>query len=435
MVWMLIASMALAACGSDSDSDVDTDGRTDPIVAPDPNPEPEVSMFSYGFKSTAGSDSNEAEYLVTQESIMEGTLSAQGTGYEQLSWNFFYNVGNTLFVTGYTNFTTQSYAVNGDNEVSELATFLFDKPLVMFGAIGDETLLATDSPSTGHDTRLLYTVDAATGFATKKVNYTIHDEDTGVPGGGTVGWATALVVRDDKMFVPFHKLNDSGNYATPDADTAYVAVYDYPLEDGAEPLKVISDTRTSHIGVNGMTTSLITTDSGDIYSYSNGTVSGGFNPASTKPSGILKIANGETEFDENYFFDIAEATDGGTIFWFDYVSGNKAIARILINEDECKAVSPDDDNACIWAAYGRNFFNQKLVVIDLVEKTVTDVTDVPLHAKRYTSPINIIDGKIYVSIESADDAYVYQVDVETATAVKGAKIEGKTVKGFFDLYN
>jgi len=244
-------------------------------------------------------------------------------------------------------------------------------------------------------------------------------------------------VRDDKMFVPFHKLDDLGYYTTPDADTAYVAVYDYPLEEGAEPLKVISDTRTSHIGVNGMTTSLITADSGDIYSFSNGTVSGGFNPASSKPSGILKIANGETEFDTDYFFNIEEATDGGTIFWFDYVSGNKAIARILVNEDECNAVVPTEENPspCSWAAYGKNFFNQKLVVIDLVEQTVTDVADVPLHAKRYTSPINIIDGKIYVSIETADDAYVYQVDVDTATAVKGAKIEGKTVKGFFDLFN
>jgi len=415
---VLSASVLLAACGSDSDSEG-------------------VVGASYGFKSSGGSDGSEAEYLVTQENIMEGTLSAQGTGYEQLSWNFFYNVGNTLFVTGYTNFTTQSYAVDENNEVSELATFLFDKALVMFGSIGDETLLATDSPSPGHGTRLLYTVDAATGFATKKVNYTIHDVDTGVPGQGTMGWATALVVRDDHLFVPFHKLDDLGYYTTPDADTAYVAVYDYPLEDNAEPLKIISDTRTSHIGVNGMTTSLITADNGDMYSFSNGTVSGGFNPASTKPSGILKIASGETEFDADYFFNIKEATNGGTIFWFDYVSNNKAIARILVNEDECNAVTPTEDtpSPCSWAAYGRDFYNQKLVVIDLVNQTVTDIAGVPLHAKRYTSPIDIIDGKIYVSIETAEDAYVYQVDIETATAVKGAKIEGKTIKGFFDLYN
>ena len=418
VVSLLSASIMLAACGSDSDS-------------------PGVPGISYGFKSSAGSDGNEAEYLVTQESIMEGTLSAQGRGDEQLSWNFFYNVGDTLFVTGYGDFNTRSYAVDSNNDVSELSTFLFDKPLVMFGSVGEETFLATDSPSDGHTSRLLYTVNAETGLVSSKTEYSIHDVDTGVPGEGTMGWATALVVRDDKMFVPFHKLDDLGYYSTPDADTAYVAVYDYPLEDGAEPLKVISDTRTSHIGVNGMTTSLITTDSGDIYSYSNGTVSGGFNPASTKPSGILKIANGETEFDEDYFFNIEEATDGGTVFWFDYVSNNKAIARILINEDECNAVIPTEANPapCSWAAYGKSFFNQKLVVIDLVDQTVTDVTDVPLHAKRYTSPINIIDGKIYVSIETADDAYVYQVDVETATAVKGAKIEGKTVKGFFDLYN
>ena len=46
-----------------------------------------------------------------------------------------------------------------------------------------------------------------------------------------------------------------------------------------------------------------------------------------------------------------------------------------------------------------------------------------------------MDGKVYVSATTAEDSYVYQIDIATATAVKGAKIEGKGIKGFHDLYN
>ena len=200
-----------------------------------------------------------------------------------------------------------------------------------------------------------------------------------------------------------------------------------------EPTKIISDDRTSNIGLNGVSTGLIQTDSGDMYSFSNGTLSGGFSPASTKPSGILKIANGTSEFDSEYFFDISAATDGGTIFWFDYLSDNLALARILTDEDECKAESEEDDYACAWAGYGRSYMNQKLVILDLDAQTVTDVAGVPLHAKRYTSPINLFDGKVYVTIPTNEEVATYEVDIATATGTKVAVIDGKTVKGYFNL--
>ena len=92
-----------------------------------------------------------------------------------------------------------------------------------------------------------------------------------------------------------------------------------------------------------------------------------------------------------------------------------------------------DNPKAPWGAYGREIFNQKLVIIDLDAQTVTDVANVPLHAKRYTSPLMVEDGMVYVSIETADDAFVYKVDVANATAVKGAKIVGKTIKGFYKL--
>lgn len=403
---LLLPVVLLAACSSD---DVSSD---DPIP----------TGISVAFKESGG---DEPEYVVTQESVMNGTVSAQGVGYEQLGWNFFYAVGKTLFVSGYVNYETKSYAVDENGDIAQLATFFFDQPLEVFGAVGDEVLLASDEPRDGtHTTRKLYTIDAVTGFIINKVDYTIHDLDTGTPGDGTVAWATALKVRGNELFIPFQKLDDQGNYTTPDADTAYVAIYDYPLQQDASPSKIISDTRTSNIGVNGSTTGLIEAENGDLYSFSAGALSAGFSPASTKPSGILRIKNGETEFDSSYFFDIEAATNGSKLFWFDYIGNNKAIARLIV----------DEAGAYAWSAYSKDFFTQKLVIIDLESETVTDVAGVPLHQKRYTSPVTVVDGKVYISIETATDAFVYEVDIATATGTKGAEIQGKTIKGFFNLY-
>ncbi len=417
---VLIASLTLTACGGSSSS-----SNNEQAVTPPPAPPTvvEPGPFTFGIKTTG---EGEPEYLVTQESISTEALTADGSGFEQQGWNFFYPVGNTLFVSGYTNMEAISYKVNDNNEVAKLASFEFENPLEMFGSVDDKFLLATDAPRSGnHTKRILYTVDVETGLVTSKVNYSIHDVDTGTAGEGTVGAPTALVVRDDLLFVPFHKLDDAGHYATPAPDTADIAIYDYPLTEGAEPKKIITDTRTSHIGVNGTTSSLIKTDSGDLYSMSNGSVAAGFSPGSTKPSAILKINSGETEFDANYFFNIEEASNGGKIFWFDYIGDNKAIARIIT----------DDTDAAPWAAYTKALITQKLVIIDLVAQTITDVSDVPLHQKRYTSPVEVMNGKIYVSIETAEDAFVYEVDIESATATKSVEIKGKTIKGFYDLYH
>lgn len=410
-ILLVFVSAILAGCGSDDETPPTIDGG-----------------ITVTLKTTGD---QEPEYVVTTDSLMEGTVAASGSGFESFDWNFSYTVGKTLFVLGYTNFEAQAYKGNDQGEVVEISRFLLETPLEVFGNVNNETMLAMDAPRDGsHTPRKLYSIDANTGFITGITDVSIYDIDTGTPGEGVTGWPTALQVSGENLFVPFYPVDDNGYYSTPDPDKAYVAVYSYPNVESA-PIKIIEDTRTANIGVNGSTTGLIQTDNGDLYSFSSGSYMGGFLPVTTKPSGILKIASGTTEFDEDYFFNVEEAENGGILFWMDYVGNNKAIARLL-TEDVDPANDPDYE--AYWGAFGRSYFNQKLVIIDLVTQTVTPVEDVPLHAKRYTTPVLVEDGKAYVSIETADDAYIYQVDVESASAVKGAKIEGKTIKGFSKLF-
>lgn len=362
---------------------------------------------------------NQKEFIVSQQDILSGEISQTSTAIEQTGWRFYYPVGKTLFSSGYSvDNQCAGYTADVNGSIVKKGEFIFDNALEMFGSADDgETFLAMEIARAGYADRLLYSIDVDTVSVLNISALSIFKSET----DGQVSWPTALKVRDGKLFIPFHKLDSKGWFTTPDPDKAYVAVYDYH-NLSTDPIKIIEDNRTSNIGVNGATTGLIEAENGDLYSFSCGATMAGFYPASTKPSGILKISSGQTEFDDSYFFNIEEATNGGKLFWFDYVGNNKAIARILT-----------EDNGIPWSAYGRTTFSQKLVIIDLLDKNLTDVANIPLHAKRYSSPVNVDGGKVYVSVETASDAYVYEVDIASATAVQGAKINGKTIKGFYNL--
>lgn len=402
----LTFSLALLACGDD-------DKVTDPGRATEPT---EMSGITMAFKTTGG---DETEFIITRGDILSGEISAIGEGIEQTGWRFYYPVGNTLFASGYSDDNQcAGYSDDGSGALVKKGEFIFENALEMFGHSDDgQTLLALEIPRAGFANRRLHFVDINTVFVTKIVGTQIFASAS----DSLVAWPTALQVRGDKLFVPFHKLDAAGFFTTPSPDSAFVAVYSYP-DVGSEPEKIIADPRTSNIGVNGATTGLIETASGDLYSFSSGAAMAGFAPASTKPSGILRIRSGSTDFDPDYFFDVEAATGGGKLFWFDYIGGERAIARIITQDD-----------GGLWAAFGRDVFNQQLAILDLANQTVTEVANVPLHAKRYSSPVTVEEGKVYVSIETASEAHVYQVDIATATATKGARINGKTIKGFYRL--
>ena len=159
--------------------------------------------------------------------------------------------------------------------------------------------------------------------------------------------------------------------------------------------------------------------------------------AYSKPSAILRINDGDTEFDEDYYFDIENAPNGGKLFWMDYIGDGKALGRIVV-----------DDTVGPWNIFLEQGEYFKLVVIDLESQTVTDVAGVPVHASRYISQMYVEDGIAYLTCRSGDaitwadysniefgETYVYSVNPETAIATQGAKVLGSSLKGIFKISN
>lgn len=361
-----------------------------------------------------GSNDEAADYLVQTDHLNQGVITSTGQGIEQTGWRYFAQVNQSVFSVGYyADNNAIGYKLNQNGELVEYGRFVFEKTLDIMAPAGENTLLAMEVPRAGDNKRVLHVIDVDNVAIQQKMETDIYKPE----GDTLVKWPTAMVVRGDKLFISFYPLSPAGDFSTPNVDTAQVAVFSYPE---LQFEKVMNDTRTSPIGIYGNSNGIIQSANGDLYSFSSSSLAGGFTKQ-TKPSGVLRIKAGETEFDPAYFLNIEEATDGGKIVHLAPAGNGKALARIVV------------DDSAMWGAFSVRNPICKLVVIDLEAATVTDVAGVPLHGGQYATPSLIEDGKVYMNITTATDAHIYEIDPETATAVKGAVIEGLEAKGIFKV--
>ncbi|WP_108809109.1 DUF4374 domain-containing protein [Aquimarina spinulae] len=423
LMLLAVVSILTTSCSSDDDRGAIVDSS-----------QTSTSKYVVGFEAFPVGDASSVDYILelpSLESLTTGEISVEGQGIPQKGWRFFHGVENTVFTVGYgDDDKCIAYGLDTESKLVEKGNFTFESTLNNYAAIDDNTLLAVELTFGGTSQegsiqalsdKRFHIIDAETGKLQKIVEHpidiTVGDGTAANPG--TIPWVTGMVLQGDKLFVSYQKLLADGSTVTVDVGRAYVAVFKYPE---FELEKIIYDDRTSPIGINGHSTGIEKTENGDIYSNSSSALSAGFTSV-TKPSGILRIKNGTTEFDKDYFFDVENAPNGGKIFWMDYVGNGKAIARIII-----------DDTIGPWKAFLEKDV-LKMVVIDLVNKTVTDVQGVPIHGQRYTSPMFVEDGKAYISASTATETHVYIVDPKTATATKGAKVQGVSLKGIFKVTN
>ncbi|HUP12822.1 MAG TPA: DUF4374 domain-containing protein, partial [Niastella sp.] len=164
----------------------------------------------------------------------------------------------------------------------------------------------------------------------------------------------------------------------------------------------------------------------DIYTFSPNSIASGYTQA-TKNSGILRINSGATRFDPAYFFDVEAASGGAKLLSATYAGNGLLVARML---------KPAADTV-LWGAFEVTNPVCKIAVIDLNNKTIKMVNDIPDHGGQYGGQGLVEDGKVYVSITStvAGESRIYAVDPATATATKAAKILGLEVPSIYKLSN
>lgn len=389
--------------------------------------EPELGKYILAFRSQNGvatESDGDADYILSTNDLMSGTISAKGNGKEQAGWCYYAKAGDTatanqtFFSFGYDLSKCIGYHVIS-NRLSEKGKFTF-KRMDCVGKGGDDnTLVAVGAPWGGGSFDCqIQLLDANTVTIKKTVTHPIYSSIDTKKDTLLNSWPSGIFVDGNKLYVAFYPLNGT-TWETPNTDTAYVSIYSYPE---LAYQKTIKDTRTGPIGYYGDQTAVLEDEKGDHYLISSTSLNAGFTQT-TKPSGILRIKAGEDSFDAGYFFDVEGAT-GHELLAATYVGNGIAVGRVAVDEIA--------DPKYLWGTFSYSGIQPcKLVVLDLINKTVREVAGVPKHGGQYQTPWLVENGKVYASINTGAEVYVYQVDPVTATGKRGAKIEGREIQAFW----
>jgi hypothetical protein len=204
-----------------------------------------------------------------------------------------------------------------------------------------------------------------------------------------------MVARDGKLYVRLHQLLSQYS-AVPVAQVLILDIATDTVE------KVITDDRTSMLGVREGASNMFVDDAGDIYLAS---MSGHLG----LPSGILRIRKGETEFDPDYYFDCSQLhvpdvpgnmanhiyftlyTGGSTVYTYTSIPGLISDPPDYVNDrpyQPCK--------------------------IDLITKTAEKIN--LSSTNGYAHSICEYDGKILWGLSTANGDGIFTYDPATRTA-------------------
>jgi hypothetical protein len=369
-------------------------------------------VYTLGLGVTTASTTT--NYVVATSNLMTGTISLTNNGVLQSGYRDYALGGSTFFSVGGLGITdVNAITLDASNKLSTRTGLTFESAAVDFKDVDGtgKTMLGVSvpaSPTAGLSAQF-FTVDVATNAIASKVNVLMNNIH---PSNQDWFLHTGIEVRGNQAFQTFYPINYS-NYVTANTDTAYVAIYSFP---GFVLQKVIKDARTGPAGSFGTQSGIFKTEAGDLYTVAHNGY--GYSKA-TKAAGILKIAAGATEFDQSYYFNTATATNGGKIVHAKYIGNNKLFAEISSTADGSQ-----------WADAGLKF-----AIVDLSAKTITAVTNSPTFTgnggRSFAAVLD--EGKIYVAAAVDNVTNIYQVDVASATATKGAIIDATFLGGIARL--
>ncbi|MHA4894155.1 DUF4374 domain-containing protein [Pedobacter sp. PWIIR3] len=360
-----------------------------------------------------------ADYLLTASSLETGAASIIGNGVEQDgTYRYYVTANNKFFSMLYGQGSPGAVTVYNVNEgkLKKLNDFV-SATVHAFAPVNDDILMVRVP-------RRIAAAGTPTVYEWYRVNTTTNAEvakgtaDAIAPSGnGEIAHLSWIKQVGNKVFAPYFSIYNS--FFTKFPDQAGIAVFSYPE---MQYEKTIRDTRTSFIG-RYFTDGLGVVENGDCYAFSSSvaadddpaTVAVDVKMTSTKPSAITRIKAGTTEFDQSYFMNFEEASNGYVITNWLYIGQNKFIANI-----EPKATK------------GQYVVGKRLAIVDVVAKTVKSVTgfaEVNTISSVTTTNYSPKDGKTgYIGVNLVDGTtYVYKIDATTATATRGLKVEGGVI--------
>lgn len=386
-----IFAVVLSSCSKTSDS-------------PNGEASKDTRNTKYIITATTGA-AGIADYLLTTDNITTGSITTVGNGIEQDgSYRYYVSSQNKFFSLLYGQGNpgaVTSYALNAEGKLIKTSNFQAETVQV-FAPVNNE-ILTIKIPRSGASIAYMYRIDAKQSLIvgegtqdTKKL--AINGERAHYT------WATQV---GDKVFMPYMSIKGDGvdNFGTLYPDSTWVAVYSYPA---LKLEKVIRDGRTSYLG-SYFTNGLFQDEKGDAYGFSSAAASSNNVLTSKKPSAIIRINKGATEFDQSYFFNLEQKSGGYKLSSSAYIGNGKALVEM-------------------YGTLGKATGVPKLAVVDLYNLTFTWVTGLSaIINSTTTNRYNVTTddaSSIFIGINSPDGNWVYSINGSTGNAAKGIKVEG-----------
>ncbi|MDR7130309.1 hypothetical protein J2X69_002659 [Algoriphagus sp. 4150] len=399
--------LALASAATIGFSSCDSDD-------PKPGPAGPAAESRYIIASTPLASDGVADYLLTSESLTEGTVSTLGNGVEQDgSYRYYVTHKNKFFSLLYGQGNpgaVTTYELNSNGALEKLSDFQAET-VQAFGPMNDDIVMAKISRSATDPIGSWYRMNADQLQIVADGKWNQQE----IANNGERAFFTWITQVGDKLFAPYFSMkaccNDS--FGTNYPDSAWIAVFDYP---SMELNKVIKDDRTSFIG-RYFLSGLEVDEQGDAYAFSASVATSNGAMTSTLPSAFTRIKKGELEFDLSYHFNVEALADGHYITAKTYAGNGKFI--VMMNKEK-----------------GLYTVGSRFGVADVYNKTFTWVAGAPAESSIVnvtTNNFSQLDGHAYIGITTDLGSWVYDFNANTATASQGLKVEGGRITAISKL--
>jgi hypothetical protein len=332
-----------------------------------------------------------APYIISSTSLTEGSVDLS-TGIETDAYSFVVQ-NNTIFAAVYGGqgpVTPYKLAASGD--IKQVGATVNTTTCAIYGTVGTNAWVGGGFTGSAEDPNAtLFRFDAE-NLALGGMNSI--DLTPLAIGDEWPTWYGVFPVDDDKLYIPYDVADADG--LTQHRDNTWIMVVGYP---DLKFQKVISDDRTGPIGSWFGMHGIKQVEDGDVYAYSSAL-------ASTNPSAFVRIKKGAQSFDQDYFFNIEEKTDGLKIARGEYIGNYKFLVSIYADESQFGE----------WSARTR------MAIADVKNKTVTWIEGIPVHEQMsYKQKIFVeSENKVHYVMKTDEGRFfVYNIDVAAATASAG----------------
>lgn len=373
--------------------------KNDNGVEPESNSHGSKYVFVVYSDGTAGEAAN---YIVTTDNLDGGEISIKNNGVETSAYSFLVQ-NNTLFGITYANYgPTQAFKLNGSGVLEKTGGQVNTEFTGAYTPIDNNAYVGVSLSNDAEvPEAVLYKYDALNFKVDARKSFSL-----GILDNGENAEYTGIKEVDNKLYMPLTAYPKQEGQVSKYVDSAWIAVFD---KASLQYQKVIRDGRIGAIGNWFGMQGVEQINNGDVYAWS--TSGGNSTHQSKNPSAIIKINSTTDEVDKNYFFNVEE------------VSGKK-IARGTYLKDG-KFLMTLYQNGTIGSVTGGRV---NLAIIDVLNKTVTEVSGVPVHDQMPYDNKTFVDDNgntaYYVLKDDNGNLYAYKIEVDAAKATKGTRFAG-----------